>query len=428
LGVRWIGDATRALRAATAIVLFVAVGVTSGATRVAADEDSRLQSYVDSLEEHGAEPIHFVLDRLDGHDLLIFDDALHTSVEPFEFYQALVRTPAFADRVQYVFLELIPINRQPDLDAYFATPEENRELLYPAFQDATSFGFPYRTYFDLLHAIYEVNSTRLEGERIQVVGVSSPSYWSQIVTAQDLKLFRTSMLSRDNSMYQIILSHMDNFESGLKGVFLTNTRHAYKGIRKSNGQYYWNTGTFFHQWHAGRTYSIRFHSACLLIERARRADASTGTTTQGLEKKVYRWARVGQGIWDSAFAAAENRPIAVPLVGTPFGGDVYIGNHMLDMAPNQTMADAYDAVVFLAPLEELRQTAIVDEIYTEQFKQELVRRYTIHFTPEQLQQRMEKGGVRTLRELIDKTHVAEPAELLPQAADVGSPDAWREAR
>ena len=44
---------------------------------------------------------------------------------------------------------------------------------------------------------------------------------------------------------------------------------------------------------------------------------------------------------------------------------------MLDAAPGQTMYDAYDALIFLAPVETCRQTAMVDFLYTEEFKHEL---------------------------------------------------------
>ena len=47
---------------------------------------------------------------------------------------------------------------------------------------------------------------------------------------------------------------------------------------------------------------------------------------------------------------------------------------MLDVAENQTMYDAYDGLIFLAPLERLHFSAKVDFIYTEPFIQELKRR------------------------------------------------------
>jgi hypothetical protein len=45
-----------------------------------------LDRYLQVLRQQGQEPIPFVIGKLDTFDLLIFDDALHIAVEPFEFY------------------------------------------------------------------------------------------------------------------------------------------------------------------------------------------------------------------------------------------------------------------------------------------------------------------------------------------------------
>ena len=116
-------------------------------------EPPGLQPYLRVLREAGKDPVTFVLDQLRDHDLLIFDDGLHAALEPFVFYQQLVRNPDFHHQVKYVFLEVLPINLQPHIDAYLDAPAEDPTLLYPAFQNSTDTGFPCKTYFDLLHAI-----------------------------------------------------------------------------------------------------------------------------------------------------------------------------------------------------------------------------------------------------------------------------------
>ena len=49
----------------------------------------------------------------------------------------------------------------------------------------------------------------------------------------------------------------------------------------------------------------------------------------------------------------------------------YTGNDELDALPNQTMYDAFDAVIFLAPIEKQRQSAAAISIYTPEFLREL---------------------------------------------------------
>ncbi|HJU87425.1 MAG TPA: hypothetical protein VJ788_08665 [Gemmatimonadota bacterium] len=370
--------------------------------------------HLTDLRAHGREPVAFVLDQLEEHDLIVFDDALHTLVEPFAFYQRLVREPAFRQRARFVFLESVPLNQQGHVEAYLAAPDPDPRLLYPAFQNSIGGdGFPYATYFDLLATIHEVNRALPDSERVRVVAVGSPTYWSEIRTPRDLEVFRQGLDAYDYTMYSMIRSTLG---SGGKGVFLTNTRHAYQAIRHADGSLYWNATTYFHEREPGRAYSIRFHAPQLVIERMRE-DTTATRTTQGMERIDYRWDRMEGGAWDRAFRDY-GEPVAVPLEGTAFGAAPYVGNHMLDVAAGQTMADAYDAVIFLAPLEELHQTAFVGSIYTPEFRSELARRLAILYGEEDLAAFIAESGASDLAGAIESAYADRPQEPLPQSQDL----------
>lgn len=374
-----------------------------------------VSTHLADLRAHGREPIAFVLDQLQSHDLVVFDDGLHTLVEPFEFYQRLVREPAFRERARFVFLEAVPLNQQSHIEAYLAAPAEDARLLYPAFQNSISGdGFPYATYFDLLRTIHEVNRPLPDSERIRVVAVGSPTFWSDIRTSRDVEVFRQGLDAYDYTMYSMIRSTL---ESGGKGIFLTNTRHAYQAIRHADGSLYWNATTYFHEREPGRAFSIHFHAPQLVIESVRE-DTTAARTTQGLERINYRWDRMEDGAWDRAFRDAGSTPVAVPLAGTAFGRAPYVGNHMLDVAPGQTMANAFDAVIFLAPLQDLHQTAFTGSIYTPEFRTELARRLTLLNSEEDLAAMVAEYGASDLAGAIERAYVDRPRELLPQSRDL----------
>jgi len=364
------------------------------------------------MDAHGEEPVRFVLDRLKEADLILFDDGLHSAVEPFGFYCELVRSPEFRRAVDVVFLEAVAANQQPHIDAFLASgdPEE----LLPAFRNDVSGtgGIGYRSYLELLSAIRTGNLAAPPEDRLGVVAVSNPVDWERITTRAEYEQFLSSLSDRDQDMYGAILDELDGFRSGMKGVFLTNTRHAYTGVRRAGGDFFWNTGTYFRQRHPGKTCSIRIHNVTLAIERAV-SDASAPRTAQGLEDVQYHWARVDGGRWDRAFAANGNLPIAVPLAGTSFGRAPYLGNHQLEAAPAQTMADAYDALVFLAPLERLRQSASLPGLYAADFLPELARRYRLMRGEDELAAEMETAGVETLPELVTRTFVEWPESPVP---------------
>ena len=402
----------RFLPSTRAVVLAAAV-LTLAASAIAQEPGS---AHLADLREHGREPIAFVLDQLERHDLVVFDDGLHTLVEPFEFYQQLVREPGFRARARFVFLEAVPLNQQRHIEGYLASPEADPRLLYPAFQDGVGGeGFPYATYFDLLWAVHEANRSLADSQRIRVVAVGSPTYWSEIETPRDVEVFRQGLDAYDYTMYAMIHSTLE--KSGGNGIFLTNTRHAYQAIRHADGSLYWNATTYFHEREPGRAVSIRFHAPQLVIERVRE-DTSAARTTQGLERIDYHWDRMEAGAWDRAFRDYGNRPVAVPLEGTAFGKTPYVGNHVLDVAPGQTMADAYDAVIFLAPLEELHQTALVGSLYTPAFREELARRLMLLHAEDDLAGMIAESGASDLAEYIERAYADKPQEPLPQSSDL----------
>lgn len=364
----------------------------------------------------GREPVAFVLEQLERHDLVVFDDALHTLVEPFEFYAQLVQEPAFRAQARFVFLEAVPLNQQGHIEAYLAAPDEDPRLLYPAFRNSVGGeGFPYATYFDFLRTVHEVNLSLSDSQRVRVVGVGSPSYWSEIRTPRDVEVFRQGLEAYDYTMYAMVRSTLER--SGGKGVFLTNTRHAYQAIRRTDGSLYWNATTYFHEREPGRAVSIRFHAPQLVIERMRE-DTSGPRSTEGLERIEYHWDRMEGGAWDRAFRDYGHRPVAVPLEGTAFGRAPYVGNHMLDVSPGQKMADAYDAVIFLAPLEELRQTALLGAMYTPAFRTELARRLELLHSAEDLASMIAESDATDLAGYVEITYTDRPEEPLPQAREL----------
>ena len=407
---------------ALAAVLVLLAACTGDEAPPAATAADPLAGYAEALATAGSEPVAYVREKLAEHDLLLFDDGLHNAVEPFDLYRRLLADSAIASELDFVFLEAVPINGQPEIDAYLAAADDDPTLLHGAFQDDTSgFGLAYGTYFDLLAAVREANARLPAEERIAVVAVSNPTYWREIETPRDVELFRLGLVGRDYDMYRIILSHMEDFAAGKKGLFLTNTRHAYTGVRRADGSFYWNSGTFLRQHHPGRTWSLRVHGPALFIESAE-AKPGAAETTDGLGRYEYRWGRMADGLWDRAFAA-HGEPVALPLAGNPFGATGYVGNHMAEAAPGQTMADAYDALVYLAPMEELRQARSVGAIYTPGFRREVARRLALLYTPQQVEGLLAGDGVETVEEWTALLAAGEPEAPSAQAqALVESPE------
>lgn len=363
-----------------------------------AQENNTTLDYLEVLKKTGQEPVKFINNLLDDYDLLIFDDALHLAKEPFDFYQQLIKNYSFRSKAKYIFIEIISTTSQPNIDRYLHSAVKDSTILFPVFQnDYSGFGWRYKTYFDLLSTIWDVNSKLSDSEKFKVICVNQPIYWDAIKTREDYDLFQKSLVARDYFMYQIIAKTLNNFKSGEKGIFLTNTRHAYKGIKDSDGAYYWNTGTFFNQWHPKKTYSIRFHNVNLSI--ASKKDSASNRSAEGMEGFSYNWIRMDNGLWDKAFKENGNEPVAISLENNVFGKTTYVGNLMLNAADNQTMYDAYDGLIFLAPLEELHFSAKVSFFYDDSFIHELKRRIML-LEGEQLPAFLKENSAASLDDFI----------------------------
>lgn len=404
-------------------VLFL-VGIAS--TTVRSETDRALDPYLHVLAESGQDPMSFVVGKLDTFDLVVFDDGLHTTVEPFEFYQRLVQDESFQKKAPTIFIEVIPSNKQCHIDDYLAASDDNPQLLYPAFQDdVNGSGFPYKTYFDLLRTVRTVNRRLPQEARFRVIAVGSPTWWSEIHTTCELEQFQKSLASYDYQMFAAIRDELDEFKSDKKGIFLTNTRHAYKGIRRQDGQYFWNTTTYFTQRYTGKVYSVRLHNVSLSVLKRVVPQSGAPQTAQGLEQVEFKFVRMARGLWDSAFLTNGDRPVAFPIVGNVFGREPYVGNHQADAMPGQLMQDAYDAVIFLAPLQRLRETAVIDWIYTPEYREELKRRYRFMYTDDQLEDMIKESGAKELDDFIQKSFAGKPEGRLPQVQSVGPIDEWK---
>lgn len=408
------------------LLVFLLLGVIPTSLSIAQTKQSpedEIQTLVSILKTEGEDPAQYVLGKVQSHSLVIFDDAMHNLAEPWDFYQALIQNPEFVENLNYIFIEIIPLNKQPNLDAYFNAPNNNQELLYPAFQSGT--GWQYKIYFDLFNAIYEVNKNLPPERRVKVIAVSTPSYWSAIKTSEDVQnYYQNDPLARDYLMYQLIKNKLDDFQGNKKGIFLTNTRHSYIGLKRKDGTNFWNAGTFFRQWHPGKTFSIRFHAPLLEVRENKSLSDNDATTREGLEKFEIKWVRPAKGLWDEAITVF-GKTVAIDLEKNPFGDHPYIGNLMLNALPGQTLSSVYDGMIFLEPMDELEESAKVDFIYTEQFKKELARRLTIILTPGQLELSMEEANVQNLDELIEIWFGHSPRRPLAQIKELGPKDEWR---
>ncbi|MEX0986116.1 MAG: hypothetical protein WD052_01475 [Bacteroidales bacterium] len=121
---------------------------------------------------------------------------------------------------------------------------------------------------------------------------------------------------------------------------------------------------------------------------------------------------VDEGESPEVFIKNENKPVAIPFRNNLFGQHPYMGNHMSNVLPGQTMYDANDALIFLKPLEETKFSAQTDFFYTDDFKKEVERRIRIIQGP-QLDSFLEQNGFETIGDYVEKLTQPVPEKSNP---------------
>jgi hypothetical protein len=214
-------------------------------------------------------------------------------------------------------------------------------------------------------------------------------------------------------MASTISEQLDDFKAGRKAFFLTNTRHAYLGLKDKAGAFLWNATTFLAQQHPGKVASIRVHNVALQVTARRQVEGRK--TAAGMEEASFAWVRMAGGAWDAAFRAQGDGPVAVPLTGNAFGRTSYVGNQMLSAKAGSRMSDVHDGLVFLAPLEALTSCATSSLICTPAFRDEVRRRIQV-LEGADLAEFLEEEGAASLDEFLDGWEKPRPARPGPRPA------------
>jgi hypothetical protein len=140
-------------------------------------------------------------------------------------------------------------------------------------------------------------------------------------------------------------------------LFITGAGHALLGLQQPTGEWFKRAG-----WHlrqelgADKVWAIMQH----------RPVSSNQGRVEG---------RVALGLFDSAFAALTNKPIAFPLDHGPFGEQLYDAS--LDHPTLSRYRDAASAYLFLGRLEDEIFSPLIPGFYTAEHLKEIDRRYRL---------------------------------------------------
>jgi len=315
------------------------------------DPEGHLKPFVQFLRAHAQAPKPFVMRALAEHPFTIIGE-IHHRPRYWAFNCSLVTDPNFPTHVGTIYLEL-PSNDQHLVDTFLAGRDCDTTPVIEMLRDNLWMGWPDQAMLDFFMTVWMRNQSLSPERRLRIVLVDMQRPWSRIEQRQDWRQYETD---RDKLMADNIVQDIrKHWAETRHRLFIVGVGHTALNMEYVQGFPVTSAG-----WHlrkrlgADRIYAIFPHRA---------VQTNAGRVS----------GRLAFGLFESAFAALGNAPMAFPLDVGPFGAEPYDADP--DNLVGSTYADGFDAYLYLGPLETEIFSPLIAGFYTDTFVKELARRF-----------------------------------------------------
>jgi hypothetical protein len=316
---------------------------------------ANLKPFVEFLKTNGEEPEAFVMKVLAKHKIVIMGE-IHHRPRYWAFNSSLAADPDFARHVGTIYMEL-PLNNQELIDKFLAGDECDKMLVIETLRDMLWMGWPDKPMLDFFIAVWKANQNQLPEKRLRVVLVDMERPWKKIEKREDWRQYN---VNRNQYMADNIVKDIQKHPNEKRNrLFIVGVGHTGLNFKLYGGRPLKTAG-----WHlrekfgANNVYAI-FPHRCVSTNVGR---------VDG---------RLCLGLFDSAFARLNNKPVAFPLDTGPFGKEPY------DASPDEPVRssyqDGFNAYLYLGTLETEIFSPLIDGFYTDEFVKELERRYRLMY-------------------------------------------------
>jgi hypothetical protein len=314
-----------------------------------------LRPFVEFLKHHAKEPAEYLLESLAARRVVILGE-VHHRPRYWAFNAALVKQPEFAQRAGVIYLEL-PSNDQALVDQFLAAPKYDPQPVIEMLRDMLWMGWPDQPMLDFFKTVWETNQGLRSDQRLRIVLVDMARPWKEIKTRNDWRQYE---VNRDQFMATNITRDLrDHATDARHAFFIVGYMHAMVNLAQPGGEPVKSAG-----WHLRETLGDTNVLAVFPHSPVMSNDGEVN-------------GRLALGLFETAFAALTNRPMAFPLEHSPFGEQVF------DASPEYLTTDSfrngYHAYLYLGPLEEELFSPMIPGFYTDEFVPELERRSHVMF-------------------------------------------------
>jgi beta-lactamase regulating signal transducer with metallopeptidase domain len=322
------------------------------------DPEAYLKPFVQFLKEKAEDPKTYVMKALAKHKVVIMGETHHRP-RYWAFNASVVEDAEFAKHVGVIYIEM-PMNDQPLLDEFLASEELDTAPVIEMLRDMLWMGDPDQPMLDFFVAVWKVNQTLRGEKQLRIVAVDMPRPWKKIQNKGDWSQYDTD---RDKLMAENIVEDLQkNREDKRNAFFIVGVGHTSLNLMRPDNL----TPNRDAGWHlcqklgADSVYAFMQHRP-------------VGNNWGGVQ------GRLCLGLFDTAFAALDNKPMAFPLTEGPFGEQWFDAMSDDPVSESSTYGDGYSAFLYLGPLEDEIFSPLIPGFYDEEFMKEIDRRFRLSY-------------------------------------------------
>ncbi len=319
------------------------------------DPQAALKPYQEYLKTAGKPPKEFVLEALAKHKLAAIGEIDHRPAS-WALNSEIVRDPRFAKAAGTIFLEL-PAHAQHLMDKFLAAKQLDTQPIIEMLRETSLTGCPDQPLLDFFIAVWKTNQTLDAAHRIRIVLVDVPQPWKELIEEDNLYKYDTD---HDKFMADNILQDLQRSADKRHALFIAGFAHLQNVKFPGSDLPQKSSGCYLRQALPEQFYSIVQHGPIL-------------------GRSMPNWGRTCLGLFDEAFAANGNQPIAFALANNPFGQQRFDLDATRCTATEDRFCDAFDAYIYLGPLEDEISSPLIPKFYTDEFVKELDQRYRLMY-------------------------------------------------
>ncbi len=315
-----------------------------------------------SVQPGSAEPkpdqaVEALIKVFDRYPLVALGE-VHRSQTEHEFIAALIKHPAFANKVNDIVVEFGNAKYQPIMDRYLAGETVARAELRQVWRNTTQITMildapMYERFFAIVRT---VNQTLPKQKQIRVLLGDPPIDWAALKSRADLK---PEMFNRDAHFVSVVEKEV--LGKGRKALLFCGAAHLIRCcVSKAQG-----VSTSIEKLHPGKVFVVMPHQGF-------------GERNEELEKRLASWPKPSLALVKNTWMGDLSPDIGYPMskaiiVLLPDGGSAPASIALFQGMKFQDMTDAY---LYLGPKDSviIDDTIPPETLQDEEYKRELERR------------------------------------------------------